>query len=165
MAFDVTTKQVLVSGANVTVRVKALAADTAIVLGLISNTSFNESFQVMKANCIGRLGPQSMDPQDYSCEITIGAFVPKVLANLPTGSTKAPEEIVPLRDVALVGVATAAFATKGSKFAYLDFYDNTANAVLHAFSGVIVSSSGKQIDGGSYVRQNIQLQALERTVA
>ena len=35
-------------------------------------------------------------------------------------------------------------------------------AVIAAFSGVIVASSGVQVEGGSYVRRNIQLQALER---
>ncbi len=164
MAFDTKTKQVLVSGANVVLRVKALETDAAIVLGLISNTSFNENFQIQKANCIGRLGPVSMEPKDYSCEITIGAFVPKVATNLPEGSTKSGDNIIPLRSTALAD-AVAAFATKGTKFAYLDFYDNTAGSVLHAFTGVIVSSAGKQIEGGSFIRQNIQLQALDRVAA
>ncbi len=148
MAFDTTTKQVLLSGANMMVRVGASAVSNSVV-GLVSNVSFNENFQLQKANCLGKLGPVSIDPQDYSCEITIGAFVPK--SDLPETGQVNIAASVPLRGNALAD---------GAKFAYLDFYDDTN--ILAAFSGVIVASSGVQIEGGGYIRRNVQLQALER---
>lgn len=154
MAFETQTKQVLISGANVVVRVNSTPGGAgSTVLGLVSQASYNENFQIQKANVLGHLGPISMDPQDYSCEITIGAFAARIPVDVPEGSDTEIAPWVPSRGKAL---------DDNAKFPYLDFYDLGTQEVIEAFSGVIVASSGKQIEGGGYVRVNVQLQALER---
>lgn len=156
MALDVQSKQVLINGANVVLRVGSASSSTKI-LGLVSNASYNENFQIGKANVIGHLGPVSLDPMDYSCEITIGAFVPKKGfsgTNVDLSGTQGNvDDRIPTRDTAL---------DDGSKFAYLDFYDASAGEVIESFAGIVVSSSGKQIEGAGYARQNVQLMALKR---
>jgi|GEM_PF-2591768 len=156
MGLPVQTKQILISGANVVLRVGLDDAAT-FIFGLVSNVSYNENFQVQKANVIGHLGPVSMDPQDYSCEITIGAFVANVSEHssdlVGDKGNMSINPWIPARETAL---------NDGSKFGYLDFYDSNKDKVLAAFKGVIVSSSGVQVEGGGYVRQNIQMMALER---
>ncbi|GAB6276242.1 MAG: hypothetical protein SAMD01599839_07820 [Rectinema sp.] len=150
------TKQIIASGANVVVRIGKASDSAEIEIGLASNVAFNENFQLQKANVVGYLGPLSIDPADYSCEITIGSFVPakrNMNANDAPGGSQALSELVPTRATAL---------DDGVKFQYLEFYNKKSDTVLAAFSGVVVASSGMNVDGNAYAKSNIQLWALER---
>jgi len=156
MAMNNVTKQIIASGANVVVRVGRSSDSAEIEIGLASNVSFTENFQLQKANVIGYLGPLSIDPADYSCEITLGSFVPakrKMDTNDAPGGSQALSEIIPTRQTAL---------DDGAKFQYLEFYNKKTDTVLAAFAGVVVASSGMSIEGNQYAKGNIQLWALER---
>lgn len=149
-------KQIIATGANVVVRVGRDSDSGDLEIGLASNVSYTENFQLQKANVIGYLGPLSIDSADYSCEITIGSFVP---ANRRMDSGDAPggatafSEILPTRQTAL---------DDGAKFQYLEFYNKKTDTVLAAFSGIVVASAGMNVEGNTHAKQNIQLWALER---
>ena len=150
------TKQIVASGANVVVRIGRNSDTPEIELGLASNVSYTENFQLQKANVIGYLGPLSIDPADYSCEITIGSFVPakrKMDSNDAPGGAQALSELVPARQTAL---------DDGAKFQYMDFYNKKTDTVLASFSGVVVASAGLNVEGNAYAKSNIQLWSLER---
>jgi len=156
MAMNNITKQIVASGANVVVRVGRNSDSGEIEIGLASNVAYTENFQLQKANVVGYLGPLSLDPADYSCEITIGSFVPakrKMEANDAPGGSQALSELVPTRSTAL---------DDGAKFQYLEFYNKKTDTVLASFAGVVVASSGISVEGNAYAKSNIQLQALER---
>jgi len=158
MATNNVTTQIIASGANVIMRIGVDSDTPDKHIGLASNVSYTENFQLQKANVIGYLGPVSIDPADYSCEITIGSFVPakrKMDANdTPLDSTEyGIGELIPSRSTAL---------DNGVKFQYVDFYNKKTDVVLAAFSGVVVASAGMDVQGNAYAKSNVQLWALER---
>jgi hypothetical protein len=156
MAMNNVTKQIVASGANAVVRVGRSSDTPEIEIGLASDAAYNDDFNLQKANVIGHLGPISIDPMDYSCEITIGSFVPakrKMDTNDAPGGTQALSELIPTRQTAL---------DDGAKFQYLEFYNKKTDTVLAAFSGVVVASSGMNVGGNAYAKSNIRLWALER---
>jgi hypothetical protein len=152
------TKQIVAAGSNVLMRVGIDTESPEIVIGLASDVSYTENFQLQKANVIGHLGPVSIDPGDYSCEITIGSFIPakgKMESyDTPVNSYEYEiHELTPTRATAL---------EDGAKFAYVDFYNAKEDTVLAQFSGAVVASAGMSIQGNAYARGNVQLWALER---
>jgi len=161
MALPNIKEQIIATGANVEVRVGVNSATPEKTIGLATNVSYSENFQVQDAVVIGHLGPVSIDPNGYNCEITIGTFIP---AKRVTGSKQYEgggsvtlSELLPTRtDVMEAG--------KPKGFQYLDFYNKKEKVVLAAFSGVIVTDDGMNIDGNAYAKANIQLRALERTL-
>jgi hypothetical protein len=158
MATNNVIKQIIASGANVVMRIGKTSDRPEITIGLASNVSYTENFQLQKANVVGYLGPVSIDPADYSCEITIGSFVP-AKREIQTGDTpngiveQGMGEIIPSRATAL---------DNGAKFQYVDFYNKKEDVVLAAFSGAVVASAGMDVQGNAYAKSNIQLWALER---
>ena len=50
-----------------------------------------------------------------------------------------------------------------TKVAYLDFYNRKDDVILAAFSGIALSSYGVSSEANAYVRNNVQLKALEMT--
>ena len=160
MAVDNITGSIIATGANVQVRVGQTSDNCDTILGLASNVSYTENFQTQDAVVIGHLGPISIDPNGYQCEITIGSFVPSKRTMAASGSyganvTKEVTEFLPDR---------ASIEADGTKKAFqsLDFYNAKTGVVLAKFSGVIITNAGMNVDGNAYMKANVQMRALER---
>jgi hypothetical protein len=159
MALPNVTGNIIAQGFNCNVRVGSNASDAQII-ALVASFQANEDFQVQEANCIGHLGPVSLDPQGYNCSITLGGFVPskKVLDDTlqyADSGNKSIMEYIPTR---------AQFMEDGTiaKIAYMDFYNKKTGTVLASFKGVLITSDGISGDGGQYVRNNVQMRALSK---
>jgi hypothetical protein len=151
---------IIATGYNCHVRVGKNAADAAgNIIGMVASFQANESFQLQEAVCIGNLGPISIDPQGYTCSITVDGFLPakRVMDGkqlYADGGKKAIMDYVPDR---------AKFMTEDGdlpKIAYLDFYNKQSKTILCSFSGVLISDNGVSADGNSYVKNNVQMRAL-----
>jgi hypothetical protein len=158
------TTHTIATGASVQVKVGVNSDKPDTILGLASNVSYQENYNLQDAVVLGVLGPVSIDPQGYSCEITIGSFVP---AKLKMGGdiydssiTEAVLEKLPKRaDI---------FATlKGKVFQSLEFFDKDSGpngTTLALFLGVVLSSQGMTIEGNTYAKANIQFRAVEKVI-
>lgn len=130
------------------------------VVGLVTNYTSNEDFNVVSAQVIGHFGPVSVDSQNYTCNITIGAYVPLrpkdpvVVPYLDGGQTTLAEKIKTRSEIALTG--------KGTVFSQVDFFDRITGNVLDSFNHCVVTSVGRQVGANQYVTQNIQLLAIEK---
>ncbi len=162
MAIDNITGSIIATGANVLVRVGQTSDSCTEVIGLATNVSYSENFQTQDAVVIGHLGPVSIDPNGYTCEITIGCFIPAKLTMGASGTydataSKAVNEFLPSR---------SGIETDGIKKAFrsLEFYNQKTGVVIAKFSGVIITNAGMNIDGNAYVKSNVQMRALERVV-
>ena len=153
-------KTIIATGYNCHVRVGTNAADAAKI-AMVASFQANEDFQVQEATCLGNLGPISLDPQGYTCSLTLDGFLPAkgILdgeVQYGDGGEKAIMDYVPDR---------AQFMDEGGnmpKIAYLDFYTKQG-VILASFSGVLVTSNGVSVDGNAYAKNNVQMRALEWT--
>ncbi len=133
-------------------------------LGLVTKASYQEDFHVLPAKVLGFLGPISYDSQDYSCQISIGAFIPEIPNNADVAAAAggAPlNDMLPTRsDVQKLG--------KGKTFQALRFLntgpEQTAgqDVIIAQFSYVIVASDNADLQPGQYLMNNITLYAVER---
>jgi hypothetical protein len=151
---------IIATGYNCHVRVGQNAADAASnIIGMATRFQANESFQLQEATCLGNLGPISLDPQGYTCSITVDSFLPakRVMDGkqmYADGGKKAIMDYVPDR---------AKFMTEDGalpKIAYLDFYNKQSKTILCSFTGVVISDNGVTADANSYVNNNVQMRAL-----
>jgi hypothetical protein len=160
MPLPTSTSKIIASGAWAQIRVREKSTDPLKVIGLCSDASFNESFNLQEANVVGHLGPISIDSQGYRCSIQIGVFVPEKKeqgGQYADGGDTTLADLLPTRsDVMLNG--------KGKTFEYLDFYNSATKEVLNAFSHAIISDDGARIGANAYITNNISLQAIERTL-
>jgi hypothetical protein len=161
MALPNITNHTIATGASTQLKVGKQSDTPDTVLGLVSNVSYTENYNLQDAVVIGNLGPVSIDPQGYTCEITIGTFVPaKLVIGTDTYDSSITEgvlENLPKRaDI---------FATsKGKVFQSLEFYDKDSSTTLARFLGVVLSNQGMTIEGNTYAKANIQFRAVEKTV-
>ena len=160
MAFPNVTGEIIAQGYNCQVRVGETPTD-AEPIALVASFQANEDFQVQEAVCIGNLGPTSLDPQGYTCSITMDGFLPfkKDLEGgegfYPEGGKISIMKKIPTRE----GFMEMA---KIQKIAYMDFFNRKANEVLAAFKGVLISTDGISVEGNAYARNNVQARALEK---
>jgi hypothetical protein len=49
-----------------------------------------------------------------------------------------------------------------TKIAYMDFYNKKSKTVLASFDGVIVTNDGIQVENSQYVRNSVQMRALNK---
>ena len=147
------TGSTIAMGFNCHVRIGENAED-AQSIALAASFQANEDFQVQDAIVLGHLGPVAIDPQGYTCTITVDGFLPSRRA---LQGNPAISQFMPSR---------ASFMQKGgisdAKISYLDFW-NKHEGILAAFRGVIPTNFGISADGNAYVRNNVQFRALERT--
>ncbi|MDR2484176.1 MAG: hypothetical protein LBD55_02130 [Treponema sp.] len=157
MALPNVTGEIIAQGFNCHVRVGTNASD-AETIALVASFQANEDFQVQEATCLGNLGPVALDPQGYTCSLTIDGFLPfkKILdgaMQYADGGKIALMDIMPTR---------AKFMDAGAiqKIAYLDFYNKKAGKVLKSFEGVLITSGSINVDGNAYARNGVQARAL-----
>jgi len=158
MSLPNVTGQIIATGFNCHVRVGSNAAD-AQPIALVASFQANEDFQAQEATVLGNLGPVAIDPQGYTCTISLDGFLPsrRVLdgnRQYANGGTQAIMDIVPSR---------AQFMEAGAipKIAYMDFFNRRDNTVLASFRGVLISSNGVNADGNAYARNNVEMRALD----
>lgn len=136
--------------------------DVRYVLGLVQNASYNEDFGVTPAIGIGHYGPLSIDPQNYTCSITIGTYIPLdpnkqvVEPYLDGGNLTMSQKMKTRADIALTGVGTV--------FPQMDFVDRTNGVVVNSFNHCVVASAGRNVSGNAHVVSNIQLLSIERII-
>jgi hypothetical protein len=152
------TGEIIAQGYNCFVRIGTNPTD-AENIALVASFQATEDFQVQEAICIGNLGPVALDPQGYSCSITIDGFLPfkRTLSNniqYPDSGKKALIEHVFSREQIMEG------GFFKHKIVYMDFYNKKADKILAAFEGVIIASSGVSVEGNAYARNNVQAKAL-----
>jgi hypothetical protein len=153
------TKHIIVTGASAQLKVGFTSDTPDTILGLVSNVGYNENFALQRANVIGVLGAVSIDPQDYTVEITVGTFVPAKLAigndTYQPDITKGVLETLPKKaDI---------FATsKGKVYQSLEIFDKDSNTTLARFLGVVLASDGMDIQGTQYAKSNVQFWAVEK---
>ncbi|MDR1219689.1 MAG: hypothetical protein LBK73_08790 [Treponema sp.] len=153
----------IAKGYNCFVRVSKVdsATSPSNIIGYVTSFQATEDFQVQEAVCLGNLGPIALDPQGYTCNIQIAAFIPAVktsLINAPVADalTATPlENDMPSR----AGFMDDSDATV-EKYSYLDFYDKKNSRIIAKFTGVLVTSNGVQSEGNAYVRHNVSMRAL-----
>ena len=132
------------------------------IVGMVTNASYNEDFNVVPANVIGFFGAISHDAQNYNCTITLGAYValePKKEITVPylDGGTTTIAKLLKTRsEIALTG--------KGTVISQMDFVDTTGGVIYNSFNQVIITSNGVSITSAAYVTENIQMICIERTI-
>ncbi|MDR1176636.1 MAG: hypothetical protein LBK83_14325 [Treponema sp.] len=157
------TGTIIATGYNCQVRVGANAKD-AKPIALVASFQANEDFQVQEATVIGNLGPIALDPQGYTCSITMDGFLP-AKGVIPDGEQQ--YDVAGDGTTAITNVVKdqtrAKFMDQGdiSKIEYLHFYNKKSGKVLASFKGVILTSYGINVEGSAYVRNNVQMRALE----
>ena len=149
---------IIATGYNCHVRVGTNAAD-AESIAMVTSFSATVDFQAQDAVVIGNLGPVSIDPQGWMCNITVDGFLParKLLdgdRQYAGGGTRAIMDFVPQR---------AQFMQSGAmpKIAYMDFYNQKEGKVLASFQGVLITNSGINVEGNAYARNNVQMRAID----
>jgi hypothetical protein len=159
MALPNVSGMIIATGYNCVVRVTNRATGALEQIALVASFQANEDFQVQEATCLGNLGPVALDPQGYTCSITLDGFLPykgkldgeKQYAE--GGEMSINDEIPTRNEFTETGGLT--------KFEYLDFYNKRSLKVLASFKGVIITSYGINAEGNAYVRNNVQMRALE----
>ena len=157
MALPNITGEIIAQGFNCHVRVGTNASD-AETIALVASFQATEDFQVQEAVVIGHLGPVALDPQGYTCSLSIDGFLPfkKILdgaQQYADGGKVALMDIMPTR---------AKFMDAGAiqKIAYLDFYNKKAGKVLKGFEGVLINNGVINVDGNAYAKNSVQARAL-----
>jgi hypothetical protein len=158
MALPNVTGTIIATGYNCHVRVGTNSSD-AQAIALVASFQATEDFQVQEATCIGNLGPVALDPQGYTCSITLDGFLPAKnklggVQQYDEGGKISIVDKIPTRQEFTEMADTA-------KFEYLDFYNKKSAKVLASFKGVLITSYGISADGSAYVRNNVQMRALE----
>jgi hypothetical protein len=155
--------QTIARGYNCFVRVSKTADATSPdnTIGYVTSFQATEDFSVQEAVCLGNLGPIAIDPQGYTCNIQIAAFIAAVktaLTNAPVAGTLTAtplEDDVPSRADFMDDTNAAV-----ERYSYLDFYDKKNDRIIAKFTGVLVTSNGIQSEGNAYVRNNVSMRAL-----
>jgi hypothetical protein len=155
------TGTIIATGYNCQVRVGTDHSD-AKPIALVASFQANEDFQVQEATCLGNLGPVSLDPQGYTCTITLDGFLPakgklnNVVQYAEGGDISIGDKIPEMKDFTeAAGLA---------KFKYLEFYNKREQKTIASFDGVLITSYGINAEGNSYVRNNVQMRALSMHV-
>ena len=162
MALPNVTGTIIALGFNCQVRVGTNPADAQSV-ALVASFQANEDFGVQEAVVLGHLGPVTLDPQSYTCSITMDGFLPSK-GVIPDGAQQYAGDDGKIAVTNVIKDQTREkFMDAGaiSKTEYLDFYNKKAGKVLASFKGAILTSYGINADGNAYVRNNVQMRALE----
>jgi hypothetical protein len=131
-------------------------------VGLVTNFSYTEDFNITEAQVIGFFGPVSLDAQNYRCNITFGAFVPPKPraeiseAYLDGGETTLAKLLKTRSEIALTGLGTV--------LDQVDIVDKQAGTVLNSFTYVVISNNGVTVNPATYVTSNMQMMAIERSI-
>ena len=157
MALPNVTGEIIAQGYNCQVRVGTNPMD-AVPIALVASFQIAEDFEVQDSRCINHHGPISIDSMGYRCTATLDGFLPskRTLNGQPPyagGGDIAIMDLVPARAQFKDG--------RQPKIAYMDFF-NKKGAILATLRCVMITSNGIGVEGNSYVRNNVQMMALEQ---
>lgn len=131
----------------------------AQAVGFVDNMRATKQIQLQRAQVCGAIMPASIDPQSINISVNLGGFVAS--PGVYTGTQ------------AINGLGTVSLAsfnpdsddfiqgTVAVKFPYMEFVDEKSGIIIASFEDVIASSFAVTIQGGSYVKADIQLEALK----
>lgn len=126
-------------------------------IGIANQCSYNEDFRVQGAEVIGFLGPIAYDSLGYSCQITMGIFVPRKGATTAGGDSLEDliREFLPTRsDIINKGYLEEV------DIQFFDIKDTTD--VLHEFRGCVLATNSLQINPNQYAVANLSFFSVER---
>ena len=128
-------------------------------IGFVDQMRGQKQIGLQKAKVCGALLAASIDPESIDVSINLSGFVatPAVYSG----------------DYAINGVGKVSLASfnpksedfiQGAvavKFPYMDFYDEKRGIIIASFDTVISSSFSVVVNGGTYVKADIQLEAID----
>lgn len=127
-------------------------------VGMATNATYTEDWGVAPANVVGYLGPMDYDSQNYSCQITIGTFMPEVPGQTawPDGGAVALSDLLPNR------AEVQSNGGKPGEFDLLQFLNKATGDVIAQFRKVMITNNGAQINPNTYITANVSMLAIER---
>ena len=133
------------------------------IVGLATNVTYDEDFGIQPANVLNFLGPIDYDSQGYTCNITIGTFVPEAPGTVPDSAGQGTTCIFDITDI-ITRKTIQDSDGKPGEFTSLAFYSTSKGKNLATFERVILASNGIQVAPNSYVTANMRFMAIARTV-
>lgn len=129
-------------------------------VGLATQASYDEDWGVQGANVLNFHGPVDYDSQGYSCNITLGTFIPEI-----PGTGPWPDQgIKSLSEFLVTRAQVQSNNGKPGEYATLKFVNTATGAIINQFRKVMLASNGVQVSPNSYVTANMRFMAVERTV-
>jgi hypothetical protein len=152
-------QNLLPRGTSCWVRVGENASDAANhIVGFVDSMNGTKQIQLQRANVCGSIVPASIDAQAISVNLSLTGFVASAAVYNGTetfngGGTVSLSSFNPDSDDFIKNEVM-------TKFPYLDFYDDKTGDIIASFKDVIPSSYRVTIQGGSYVKADIQMEAI-----
>lgn len=150
----------LVRGTSCWVRVGENASDAASKeVGFVDSFRASKAIQLQRATVCGSIVPASIDPQGISVTLSLSGFVASKAVYDGTqtfngGGTVSLASFNPDDDAFIKDEVI-------TKFPYLDFYDKKTGKIIAAFSTVIPSNFSITINGGSYIKADVSMEAIK----
>lgn len=150
----------LVTGYNCWVRVGD-DASSAQEVGFVDSMRASKNVQTQRANVCGSLLPVSIDPVSFSVQISLSGFMATKEVYEGTATVNGSGKV----SLASFNPNDDDFANKGvvTKFSYIDFYDKKTGNIIAAFDTAISTAFNISVQGGSYAKADITLEALRMT--
>jgi len=158
MAYNIA-QNLLPRGTSCWVRVGENAADAAShIIGFVDSMNASKNIQLQRAAVCGSIVPASIDPQAISVQISMTGFLAssKVYNGTETyngGGTVSIASFNPNSDDFIKKEVM-------TKFPYMDFYDDKTGDIIASFRDVIPSTFRVTINGGSYVKADVSMEAI-----
>lgn len=151
----------LIRGTSVWARVGTSAAD-AREIGFCDSMRATKNLQLQRAQVCGSIMPASIDPQSMSVQISISGFLPtkNILADKPKMESLNGGGPLHLQNL---NPNQVKFITQEQidKHDYMDFYDKKSGLIIASFHSAIVSAFTVTVNGGSYIKADMTLEAIE----
>jgi hypothetical protein len=132
-------------------------ANSVKKIGFCDSFRGTKNMQLQRAQVCGEIYPVSIDPQGISVTLSISGFIPA------KGVLK-DDSINGNGDVSIMNLDPDAenFIEEQTitKIPYLEFYDESSGDVITYFTNVIPQSFSVTINGGSYIKGDLQMEAL-----
>ena len=131
----------------------------AQAVGFVDNMRATKQIQLQRAQVCGAIMPASIDPQSINISVNLSGFVAS------PGVYSGTQAINGLGTVSLASFNPDSDdfiqGTVAVKFPYMEFVDEKSGIIIASFEDVIASNFSVTIQGGSYVKADIQLEALK----
>lgn len=130
-------------------------------VGFCDSFRGSKNLQIQRAQVCGSIYPVSLDPQGVSVQISVTGFIPtkKVMDQSNLTLNGKGENSVP---IVLFNPDEKSFVENEqiTKIPYICFYDENSDTVLATFKDCIVSTFNISVQGGSYVKGDMSMEAI-----
>lgn len=134
-------------------------ASDAKEIGFVDSMAATKQIQLQRAQVCGSIMPASIDPQAISISLNLSGFM------ATPGVYSGTQAINGLGEVSLASFnPNSKDFIEGKvavKFPYMDFYDKKSGIIIASFQDVIATSYRVTVQGGAYVKSDIQLEAID----